>query len=156
MSEQIEKEQVLSTLVSAMGAWLGLGAGLCLLAFAFMAALASNYSADLGSDLQAQLRMTLGADLASADGSQVHVGEDGRTLRFTRTKDSSGALEPIVYSFSSESQELVRESGSEGTLVLGRCSSFTFARESDTIVTKFQTDSTTQRGSWALNRWALQ
>jgi hypothetical protein len=156
MSESIEKEGVLSTLVSVTSAWLGLGAGLGLLVLSFWAVIVPIYRENPADDLRANLRKTLGPDLASSDSESVQISEDGGTLKFLRTKTQSGALETVLYAYSPEEGILYRESVSaKEKQVMGKCSAITFSRKGNVLIADVKKSQTSDRLNWAVQRWPL-
>ena len=156
MSEPTEKEGALSILVSASSAWSALGAGLSLMVLAFFAILLVVVQSTTNQTLDNALRDKLGSDLASSKRSNVTLGTEGKSLELLVSSAESGSLESVIYSWEPQSGVLLRLSSVEPKKQeLGKADFFKFGTTKNSLVVRMKLGATTQRKSWALNRWCL-
>ena len=94
MSEVVEREDTLSVLVSSVGAWLGLGAGVAMLVLTLLGCLHHVFRQEQETDIHHTFRAHLTEDLLrlapggarvtdSGDELQLDCSEDGRTVVVT-------------------------------------------------------------------------
>lgn len=141
------KERAGSLVLSAFGAWLGLGSGLFLLVFSLLAVSFLVVRGDKSDSPPVLLHRALGTDLNSVVPADVAL-VDG-VLRLQVTREGTTKKE-VVYSFSKAGLTRTEEGG-ESSLV-AELDGIGFRLEENRLYADWSHDNVSGREVWALNR----
>lgn len=149
MSE-LNKEGAGSVLVSAMGAWLGLGAGLAVMILCLLAVTGLVVGKDISSSPGARLADNLEPDISSMVSKSAELSDDGLTFSL-KTRDPEGQEQSVVYSVWED--QLTRTSSDGQPRLVSRYQKFRFVLKGTALVATWQEESGVQKQNWALERW---
>jgi hypothetical protein len=149
MSE-LSKEGAGSLLVSAVGAWLGLGAGLALMVLSLLAVTGLVVGKDNLGGPRSLLDRSLGPDVGAVVSKSAELSDDGRTLSL-RVWNAEGKEETVVYSVWED--QLTRSSSDGGPRLVARYQEFRFALEGTALSASWRDGAGRKKQNWALERW---
>lgn len=149
MSE-LSKEGAGSVLVSAVGAWLGLGAGLALMILSLLAVTGLVVGKDNISSPRSLLDRSLGPDVSALVSKSVKLSDDGRTLKL-KVWNAEGKEEGVVYSVLED--RLTRTSGGGQHRLVARYQDFRFELQGTALSATWQDGTGQKKQNWALDRW---
>ena len=149
MSE-LSKEGAGSVLISALGAWLGLGAGLALMILSLLAVTGLVMGKDNSSTPRSLLDRNLGPDMTAAVPKSTKLSEDGRTLSF-RIWSDEGKEENVVYSVWED--QLSRTSSDGQPRLVARYQEFRFLLEGTALSATWRDEGDPKKQIWAVERW---
>lgn len=149
MSE-LSKEGAGSVLISALGAWLGLGAGLALMVLSLLAVTGLVVGKDNSSSPRSLLDRRLGPDVGAVVPKSAEISDDGRTLSL-RVWNDEGKEENIVYSVW---EDQLSRTSSDGQPRLVACyQEFRFILEGPALSATWKDGEGKKKQNWALDRW---
>ena len=149
MSE-LSKEGAGSVLVSAVGAWLGLGAGLALMVLSLLAVTGLVGGKDSMSSPRSQLDRSLGPDVGAVVPKSAELSEDGRTLSL-KVWNAEGKEESVVYSVWED--QLTRTTSDGRPRLVARYQEFRFLLEGSALSATWRDEVGRKKQIWALDRW---
>jgi hypothetical protein len=142
-------ERTSSVLVSALGAWLGLGAGLSLMIFSLLAVSWLVVKAGSGSKPSIVLNQRLGRDLTSLQPNGANMSVDGLTLTL-KTHGIDGA-KTVVYTV--WEGRLTRTNGSGDSELVARLDDLRFHMDGNRLAAEWKLKGESGAETWALERW---
>ena len=149
MSE-LSKEGAGSVLVSAVGAWLGLGAGLALMVLSLLAVTGLVVGKDSVSSPRSLLDRSLGPDVGAGVPKSAELSEDGRTLSL-KVWNAEGKEESVVYSVWED--QLSRTTSDGQPRLVARYQEFRFLLEGSALSATWRDEGGRKKQNWALDRW---
>jgi hypothetical protein len=149
MLEEV-RERTSSVLVSALGAWLGLGAGLALMVLSFLAVSWLVVRGDSSNKASIRLNQTLGHDLVSIQEGGASLSEDGFVLTL-ETRGEAGARSTVAYK--AQDGRLTRTDDNGGSELIARLPDLRFSVDGNRLLVEWKSDGKAQTETWALERW---
>ncbi|MFA5507642.1 MAG: hypothetical protein WC314_26040 [Vulcanimicrobiota bacterium] len=149
MSE-VDNQSTGSIVVSAAGAWLGLGAGLALTLLALLAVAGQVVDSNISQRARSALQRNLGADMNSLVAGTASLSEDRQTLTLI-LRSEDGTEQQVDYSNSQG--YLVRTVGGQDARYVATYEDLRFVLNNSLLTVSWRSESGPRSESWAVDRW---